>query len=473
MEQEERRKVLGCIQFDYNIRLLIEGAVLACLGVAAPALIHERHLHIYDSLMQAMMQESSYILMIAAIKLVLMNAIRMLPHYLGVFLINESVSIYISEKRRFWLNALFTMSLIMLIYDVIFRIYGIRYDLGIPALMTVGVVLLLSYMDLFSVSMINKVLLVGTMLLGIQWLDVMPMLTPYKFGRGEISMDVKKAAEFIGEEHILTLFGGAMMMVLLFASIMQIQLLVKEHKLKISNEKTRQVEKELYNTQIEALKMRNFSEVQSLVHDLKSPLTTMQGLVSLAEMMEENPLIREYFQKISSSMTSMSLMISEILYESSRTRMTTEELMRMILAQISIRIPSDMLTYDNQCPKAVLRGNKIRLTRAVINLLNNAYNAVDGKNGHLVLKIYDADGYIYITVEDNGTGISEAEMKHIWELGYSGKQSTGLGLPFTRQVVENHGGTIQIESEEGKYTKAIICLKEENGDGEYKDNSGD
>ena len=202
MEQEERKKVLGCIQFDYNIRLLIEGAVLACLGVAAPALIHERHLHIYDSLMQAMMQESSYILMIAAIKLVLMNAIRMVPHYLGVFLINESVSIYISEKRRFWLNALFTMSLIMLIYDVIFRIYGIRYDLGIPALMTVGVVLLLSYMDLFSVSMINKVLLVGTMLLGIQWLDVMPMLTPYGFGRGEISMDVKKAAEFIGEEQI-------------------------------------------------------------------------------------------------------------------------------------------------------------------------------------------------------------------------------------------------------------------------------
>ena len=473
MEQEERKKVLGCIQFDYNIRMLIEGAVLACLGVAAPTLIHECHLHIYDSLMQAMMQESSYILMIAAIKLVLMNAIRMLPHYLGVFLLNESVSIYISEKRRFWLNALFTMSLIMLIYDVIFRIYGIRYDLGIPALMTVGVVLLLSYMDLFSVSMINKVLLVGSMLLGIQWLDVMPMLTLYGFGRGEISMDVKKAAEFIGEEHILTLFGGAMMMVLLFASIMQIQLLVKEHKLKISNEKTRQVEKELYDTQIEALKMRNFSEVQSLVHDLKSPLTTMQGLVSLAEMMEENPLIREYFQKISSSMTSMSLMISEILYESSRTRMTTEELMRMILAQISIRIPSDMLIYDNQCPKAVLRGNKIRLTRAVINLLNNAYNAVDGKNGHLVLKISDADGYIYITVEDNGTGISEAEMKHIWELGYSGKQSTGLGLPFTRQVVENHGGTIQIESEEGKYTKAIICLKEENGDGEYKDNSGD
>lgn len=472
MDQEEKNKTLGCLQLQYNIRLLLQGCVLACLGIAGPALIQEQRLQIYNSLTRAMMQESSYVLMIAAVKLVLMNAVRMLPHYLGAFLINESVSVYISEKKRFGLNVLFTMSLIMLIYDVIFRIYGIKYDLGIPALLTVGVVLWLSYMDLFSVSMLNKVLLVGSMLLGIQWLDVMPTLTPYGFGRGEISMDVKKAAAFIGEEPLLMLFGWAMLMALLFASLMQVQLLYKEHKLKISNEKTRQVEKELYDTQIEALKMRNFSEVQSLVHDLKSPLTTMQGLVSLAEMMEENSLIREYFQKISSSMTNMSLMISEILYENSRTCMTTEELMRMVLAQISILVPADMLVYDNRCPKAVLEGNKIRLTRAVINLLNNAYSAVDGKDGRLILTVSEADGHIFITVEDNGIGISDEAMEHIWELGYSGKRSTGLGLAFTRQVIEKHGGTIRIESEEGKYTKAIICLREEIGDGEHKNDSG-
>lgn len=471
MEKEERNKSIGCVQIQYDDRLLAQGLILACLGILAPMFIKEQRIHIYATLMQAMMQENGYFLMLAAMKLVLMNAVRMLPHYLGSFLINEAVSISINGKERFWVNILFTLSLIIIIYDLIFQIYGIRYDLGIPALMTVGVVLVLSYMDLFSVSMLNKVLLVGSMLLGIQWLDVMPTLTPYGFGRGEISTDVKKGAEFIGEEPLLMFFCWAMLAVLLFASLIQIQLLYKEHKLKISNEKTRRVEKELYDTQIEALKMRNFSEVQSLVHDLKSPLTTMQGLVTLAELMEENPLIREYFQKISSAMTTMNLMITEILHENSRTRMTTEELMRMILAQISIIVPADMLIYENQCPKAILQGNKIRLTRAVINLLDNAYCAVNKTTGKIRLTVTEADGNVFIIVEDNGIGISDEAMKHIWELGYSGKQSTGMGLAFTSQVIENHGGTIRIESEEGKYTKAVICLREENEDGERKDDS--
>lgn len=77
-------------------------------------------------------------------------------------------------------------------------------------------------------------------------------------------------------------------------------------------------------------------------------------------------------------------------------------------------------------------------------------------------------------MKDNGRGITQANMEHIWELGYSENHSTGLGLAFIRQVVENHKGIIQIESEEGKYTKVIICLREETKEyDEQKDNSSD
>lgn len=107
--------------------------------------------------------------------------------------------------------------------------------------------------------------------MSIQWLDVIPHLSDYGFGRGEISRDVKIAASIMEEKNLLTVFAMSMFLAFLYASLIQVQLLYKEHKLKISNEKTMQVEKELHQTQMEALKLRNSSEVQSLVHDLKSP----------------------------------------------------------------------------------------------------------------------------------------------------------------------------------------------------------
>lgn len=462
------------VQIQYNSRLCMQGSILAMLGILGPSLIAEKRLGIYEDLTLAMMGECGGLLLLAAVKLVCMNVVRMIPHYLGAFLINDSVHIYLFKKRRFSVNVVFSIALIVLIYDCIYRIYGIRYDLGFPAFLTIGFVLLLSYMDLFSVSMISKLLLVGSLLMSIQWLDVMPLLSVYRFGRGEISMDIKKAAEFINEEYLLSLFAFCMCVAFFFAAMMQVLLLYNEHKLKISNEKTRKMENELYNTQIEALKMRNSSEVQSLVHDLKSPLTTVQGLISLAEMMEENELIKEYFQKISSSLAAMNLMISEILHENSRSDMPTEELMRMVLSQVSIYVPNRILNYSNVCPDAKLRGNRIRLSRAVINLINNAYHAVDPENGRISLRVQRKEGWIQIEVLDDGTGIKEEAIEHIWELGYSGKQSTGLGLAFTKQVIENHGGRIEIESAEGEYTRAVIFLKEEKEkDGRYKDDSGD
>ena len=437
------------VGIQYNSKLFVQGCILALLGVAGPAIIMESRLGIYETLRAGMMEDRASFLIIAALKLVMMNVIRAVPHYLGAFLINESVHIYLYGKKRFAFNIVFTLSLIVLIYDVIYRIYGIRYDLGIPALLLIGFVLQLSYMNLFSVSMLNKLLLVASLLMSIQWLDVIPHLSDYGFAM-------------------------SMFLAFLYASLIQVQLLYKEHKLKISNEKTMQVEKELHQTQMEALKLRNSSEVQSLVHDLKSPLTIAQGLVSLAEMMEKDELIQEYFKKISSSLISMNMMISEILYEDRYSPIMMEDLMKMVLAQVSILVPREMLDYEITCPRTVINGNKIRLSRAIINLITNAYNAVSKETGKIHIMVEEKEAFVNITVTDNGSGIEAGDMEHIWDLGYSDKQSTGLGLPFVRQVIENHKGAVHVESEKNHYTKVIVCLRKgEQTDGECEDNPGD
>ena len=133
--------------------------------------------------------------------------------------------------------------------------------------------------------------------------------------------------------------------------------------------------------------------------------------------------------------------------------------MKTVLSQVSIRIPNSVIRYTNTCPDTVLNGNKIRLARAVVNLVNNAYAEISPETGVIDVRVENrGNGFLGITVRDNGKGISPEVMPHIFDIGYSGKQSTGLGLAFTKQVVQNHGGTIRLDSREGEYTEAVILL---------------
>ena len=64
---------------------------------------------------------------------------------------------------------------------------------------------------------------------------------------------------------------------------------------------------------------------------------------------------------------------------------------------------------------------------------------------------------LVFTVEDNGSGIDEAQLQSIWDRGTSGRQSSGLGLAFVRNVVEQMHGEIHIQSHPGQGTR--ICLE--------------
>jgi signal transduction histidine kinase len=73
-----------------------------------------------------------------------------------------------------------------------------------------------------------------------------------------------------------------------------------------------------------------------------------------------------------------------------------------------------------------------------------------------------------VTVEDEGTGISEADLPHVFERFYRGKKQSpggfGLGLAICKELVERMGGGISLESEEGVGTKVKIELAEVDSD---------
>ena len=452
------------LRFRYEKRPLITGALFILAGIFTPAVLGERTFHIYDSLGRAMLAGDTGLLLFTAVKLVLMNSLRALPHYMGAFIVSDACTLSWKGKRVFPFNVVCTFGIILLVYFLINLFFGIHYDFGMPAILLVCLILLLSYMDLFAVNFFNKIITVSSLLLSIQWLDVVPHLHDAWFGRGEISHDIKIGAALMNSESSLTIFAVSLCIAFLLSFAIQVQLLNRESRLRSSALREQQMLNDLHQTQMQALTLRSFGEVQSLVHDLKTPLTTVQGLVSLSELMETDPKIRQYLARISNSVTGMSQMISEILYEDKRTVLTTDELFRLALAQISIRVPQTILTFTNDCPQAKLCGNRIRLSRAILNVVFNSWQAVDHTTGsikiHVFKKICGGIPGIAITVWDNGCGMNQQALAHVFEPGYSRTHSTGLGLGFTRQVIEKHEGKIQIDSKPREFTCVTIWFKE-------------
>ncbi len=104
-----------------------------------------------------------------------------------------------------------------------------------------------------------------------------------------------------------------------------------------------------------------------------------------------------------------------------------------------------------------------QLQEAFLNLILNALEAVaasraDGRQGRVTIACAPAGEYVAIAVEDNGTGIAEADLDRIFTLGFTTKKlGAGVGLAYTRRVLEDHGGRIEIESRLGSGTRAR-CL---------------
>ena len=94
------------------------------------------------------------------------------------------------------------------------------------------------------------------------------------------------------------------------------------------------------------------------------------------------------------------------------------------------------------------------LTLTLINLVRNAAQSLAGcDNAHIEVRATWADGTPYITVTDNGPGIPENRIEHIFEPFYSTKQNgSGIGLALAYQIMMAHGGRISASSQPGTRT---------------------
>jgi len=109
----------------------------------------------------------------------------------------------------------------------------------------------------------------------------------------------------------------------------------------------------------------------------------------------------------------------------------------------------------------VLLGDALQLNRAIQNVLVNAIQACPEKSGIVTVSCTQKDFYVDLRVEDNGAGIPAAQLTKVFDPYFTTKQATsgtGLGLYITKKVIEDHNGSIKVESTPGVGTIFTIRL---------------
>ncbi len=140
------------------------------------------------------------------------------------------------------------------------------------------------------------------------------------------------------------------------------------------------------------------------------------------------------------------------------------DLIRQSAAFCSERFKSTSVQFIHEPiqPDFNVKCRKVQISQVIINLINNAIDAVEGSNDPWVkIRVQDRGHQIGIQVEDSGNGVSEKNQRKLFQPFFTtknGRGGTGLGLSISKNIVESNGGSLAYELSESGHTSFLIRL---------------
>jgi PAS domain S-box-containing protein len=208
--------------------------------------------------------------------------------------------------------------------------------------------------------------------------------------------------------------------------------------------------------------------VAMLTHDLRSPLTTIQGMIEMAqagmlgELNERGVRLTNAAERNSSRMLSLinDLLDIEKIKSGTMTlekeKVSLTELFDEVKANVSDWTAVNGIIIDCQATNLSVSGDREKISRVIFNLLSNAIK-FSPPGGHIELSARAKDKFVEITVSDQGPGMPPEMVSSIFErfqqgtgAAHKGKGGSGLGLAICKEIVNLHGGKIWVTTEEGK-----------------------
>ena len=221
------------------------------------------------------------------------------------------------------------------------------------------------------------------------------------------------------------------------------------------------------------------SDMISLMsHELRTPLTSINGFAELLTADESiPPQAREFVSIIANESQRMSRMINTFLSVTQLQRKDKQEVLKIPLRLDEV-VRETIVSMQPVAKKKRIRlieqpahrippvaADKSLITQAVKNLVNNAIKYSPERTTVTVSTALEAEA-VRVCVEDRGFGIPAEAKERVWDKFYrvvregqeKDEESTGLGLSFVREVVEQHGGHVELDSEEGRGSRFSFTL---------------
>jgi diguanylate cyclase (GGDEF)-like protein len=211
-------------------------------------------------------------------------------------------------------------------------------------------------------------------------------------------------------------------------------------------------------------KLRVVGELASgMAHEIRNPLTTIKGFLQISKANGYN--IENWYKLIMDEINRMSELTAEFLQFSKprSTQFSVHSLHECVLRVISLteseatRLGHQIFYEYPEGPMPIVM-DQDKMVQLLLNLVKNAYEAMN-ENGHVRLSMTRQKDFVLLEIQDTGQGIPPDQLEKIFHPFYTTKESgTGLGLSICHKIVQDHQGTLEVESIVNEGTRFIITF---------------